>query len=73
MMNYHSDMFPEPESLIETRIRCSVCNGNDFTRATIKDHLSSVHKIDESNNWESYVGEVEFEMDIGEQQMIAHD
>lgn len=31
---------------------------------TIKDHLSGVHNIDESNDWESYVGEVEFEMDV---------
>lgn len=64
MITIHGVNFPEAESLIETKIQCTLCNLKDFTMETIKDHLSGVHNIDESNDWESYVGEVEFEMDV---------
>lgn len=56
-------IFSEVESLIETRIKCTLCTSKDFTMETIKEHLSTVHSIDETNDWENYIGEVEFEME----------
>lgn len=66
MITYHGVSFPEAESLIETKIQCTLCNLKDFTMETIKEHLSTVHNIDETNDWESFIGEVEFEMDMSE-------
>lgn len=66
MATVHGEDFPDSEALIETKIQCTLCNLKDLTMDTIKDHLSSVHLIDESENWEDYIGEVEFEMDISE-------
>lgn len=71
MITEHNVSFPEAESLIETKIQCTLCNLKDFTMDTIKDHLSLVHHIDASNNWENYIGEVEFEMDISEETMAT--
>lgn len=62
----HGVNFPDAEALIETKIQCTLCNLKDFTLDTIKDHLRSVHSIDEAEDWENYIGEVEFEMDISE-------
>jgi uncharacterized C2H2 Zn-finger protein len=54
------------KAVIETKIQCTLCKTSDFTMDTIKKHLSCVHDIDETNEWESYIGEVEFEMDVNE-------
>ena len=66
MATHHEMSFPEAESLIETRVQCTLCNMNDFTMVSIRDHLSNIHSIEEANNWEAYIGEVEFEMDVSE-------
>lgn len=63
--------FPEAESLIETKIQCTLCNLKDFTMDTIKDHLNTVHEIDDNDDWENYIEEVEFEMDISEHTMAT--
>lgn len=63
MVTVHGISFPEAESLIETKIQCMLCNLKDFTMETIKDHLNSVHTIEETDDWENYIGEVEFEME----------
>ena len=65
IMEYHTT-FPEPESLVETKIQCTLCNLKNFSLTNIKDHLNKVHKIEDTNDWESYIEEVEFEMDISE-------
>lgn len=66
MITNHGASFPEAESLIETKIQCTLCNSKDFTMESIREHLNKVHCIDETDDWESYIGEVEFEMDISE-------
>lgn len=66
MITNHGASFPEAESLIETKIQCTLCNSKDFTMESIKGHLNQVHNIDETGDWESYIGEVEFEVDISE-------
>ncbi|CRK99638.1 CLUMA_CG012949, isoform A [Clunio marinus] len=63
MSSYHAETFPEAETLIETKIQCTMCNMKDFTMDTIKEHLSKKHNIDNPNEWESFVREVEFEME----------
>lgn len=71
MITEHNVDFPEAESLIETKIQCTLCNLKDFTMDTIKNHLTSVHEVGEINNWEDYIGEVEFEMDVSEETMAS--
>lgn len=71
MITEHNVDFPEAESMIETKIQCTLCNTKDFTMDTIKDHLISVHNVDETTDWECYIGEVEFEMDISEETMAS--
>lgn len=67
MKNVHGEAEGDDDAaVIETKIQCTLCKITDFTMETIKDHLSSVHGISETNEWESYIGEVEFEMDPNE-------
>lgn len=69
MITEHNLDFPEVESLIETKIQCTLCNLKDFTMGTIKGHLTAVHEVGETSNWEDYIGEVEFEMDVSQETM----
>lgn len=70
MATIHGEDFPDSESLIETKIQCTLCNLKDFTIESIKDHLSNVHQIEEAENWESYVRELEFDMDISDELIL---
>lgn len=54
---------PEEESLIETKVQCTLCNLKDFTMETIKTHLKDVHNTEEASDWTSYIDEVEFKME----------
>lgn len=51
------------ESLIETKIQCTLCNLNNLTMETIQEHLRSAHEIMETDDWETYIGDVEFELE----------
>lgn len=53
----------EAETLIETKIQCTLCNLAHFSMETIKGHLTEVHNIAETDDWETYIGDVEFEME----------
>jgi uncharacterized C2H2 Zn-finger protein len=64
MITNHGAECPESKSLVETKIQCNQCNLQEFTMETIKEHLSVAHQIIETDNWERFVREVEFEMDV---------
>lgn len=70
MTTNHSSDFPGDDSLIETKIQCTLCNLKEFTLDSIKDHLSQIHFVDESDNWESYIGEVGFEMNMSTDDVV---
>lgn len=65
MKNVHG-VAEDDSAVIETKIQCTLCKTSDFTMDTIKEHLSGVHEIADTNDWESYIGEVEFEMDVND-------
>lgn len=53
----------ETETLIETKIQCTLCNIKGFSIETIKVHLTEVHNIEDTGDWETYIEDVEFEME----------
>lgn len=63
MIVAHGLSYPEVETLIETKIQCTLCNLTGFSMETIKGHLTETHNIADTDDWETYIGDVEFEME----------